>query len=582
MTLIAGVVCRAELGTYPEISSDSIKASLTRRGTDPLLEFKTEASYIAKLDVGAFREPAVYEDRLGRQTLVTGEPLLLSDSEEHNGRLSDTKIIHEAISSGDWRPLAHAQGVFAGVSYSVSSRTLTLLTDKLGIRPLYFYADADHVYFSSVLRVLEAIPGVRKRIDLRAATEVVGFGYPLDDRTGYLDVFLLRPGEVVTVTKDRVSREFYWRWDAATSDPAPEEQNLDDLYTRFNRAVSRRLGSDKATAAFLSGGLDSRCVVAALASRAARTFTFNFAQSGTLDAVLGNGFAEQIGTTHVHIPKDPGDLTPDYSGKMAAAWSGVRQSEVPHVERPQIVWSGEGGSVALGHVHLNERLVALMRSGDVSRSIEDFFKNESIVLPAKLYKSKAFAELKDVLTRGAREELSRFNCADPARNFYLFLLHNDQRRKLSHHFENIDLHRLEFQLPFFDSDLISSILSIPIDRCLRHKLYNKWLTRFPAVVAATPWQSYPNHEPCPHLLPEGLAYQWASGYQSNERRAKRRSTYLMASKALGSPRFPAQFLDKQRLRAAAWAHLLGWRDCEHIIRAADIYLSFLEHCEDPQ
>lgn len=574
------MVCRTEIGTFPEAGADSIKASISRRDTDPLVEFKTDTSYIAKLDIGAFREPAVFDDGSGRQTLVAGEPLLQSFSDGNGGRFSDTKIIHEAMSAGDWRVLTRAQGVFAGASYSSNSRTLTLFTDKLGVRPLYFSVTADHVYFSSVLRVIESLPGVRKRIDVRAATEVVGFGYPLDDRTGYLDVFLLRPGEVVTITKDTVSRQFYWRWDAASQDPVSEEQGLHNLYTKFNRAVSRRLGSDKATVAFLSGGLDSRCVVAALSLSGARMFTFNFARSGTLDAVLGNEFAERWGTTHVHIPKDPGDLTPDYSAKMAEAWSGVSRCAEPPVERPQIVWSGEGGSVALGHVHLNERLVELMRSGDVSGAIEDFFKNESIELPARLYKSKAFAELNDVLTRGAREELSRFNCEDPARNFYLFLLHNDQRRKLSRHFENVDLHRLEFQLPFFDSDFISSILSIPIDKCLRHKLYNKWLAHFPPEVTSIPWQSYPRHEPCPHLLPDGLAYQWSSEHQSNERRAKRTSTYLMASKALGSKRFPAHFLDKSRLRAAAWAHLLGWRDCEHIIRAADIYLSFLEHCED--
>jgi len=66
------------------------------------------------------------------------------------------------------------------------------MADKLGIRPLYFWADDDVIVFASALRILEELPLVPKQMDLRAVTELVGLGAPLADRTPYSGISLLR------------------------------------------------------------------------------------------------------------------------------------------------------------------------------------------------------------------------------------------------------------------------------------------------------------------------------------------------------------------------------------------------------
>src|SRR5260370_23796037 len=163
------------------------------------------------------------------------------------------------------------------------------------------------------------------------------------------------------------------------------------------------------------------------------------------------------------------------------------------VERPRLVWSGEGGSVLLGHVHLSEEIVKLMRAGRTDDAIDEYLQREQAHVPAKLFKPQIVCALRDVIKQGIREELNKLRTDDPGRAFYLFLIQNDQRRKLARHFENIDQHRLEFQLPFFDCEFLLSVIAPPIDLCLRHRFYVKLLAPFPAAVTAGPWQTYPTH-----------------------------------------------------------------------------------------
>jgi len=177
-----------------------------------------------------------------------------------------------------------------------------------------------------------------------------------------------------------------------------------------------------------------------------------------------------------------------------------------------------------------------------------------------------------------REELGALTATDAGRNFYLFLMLNDQRRKLALHFENLDLHRLEFQLPFFDGAFLEAVIATPLDWCLRHKLYVKWLSLFPPVVTAVPWQAYPGHEPCPLPIPASLAYQWDEKYQTNESVARKRRVLRNASEVLRSAHFPDQILNKRNLRLATWIHSTGWRDYQYAIEAAETYYKFAKNC----
>jgi hypothetical protein len=247
-------------------------------------------------------------------------------------------------------------------------------------------------------------------------------------------------------------------------------------------------------------------------------------------------------------------------------------------ERPQIVWSGESGSGLLGGVGLSESVVALMRAGRVDSAVAEYLEVGQRNIPLKLFRPEILESVRAVSKQGISEELDKLHAEDAGRNFYLFLMHTDQRRNMMRHFENIDLHRLEFQMPFFDAGFLTAVMATPIDWLLKHRFYIKWLSLLPTPVTAVPWQAYPGHEPCPLPVPADLAYQWDDSYRAEEDAAQKQKVIEQASELLRSVDFPDQILNKNKFRLVTWLHTRGWRDYRYAIESAQTYHLYSQKC----
>jgi hypothetical protein len=113
---------------------------------------------------------------------------------------------------------------------------------------------------------------------------------------------------------------------------------------------------------------------------------------------------------------------------------------------------------------------------------------------------------------GVRKELESIAPKNTGRRLFLFYLLNDQMRHLYRHFEDIDLHAVEFAMPFFDMDFLSLVVASPVGMFLRHRLYNRWLSCFKTPAASVPWQAYPGHEAGHLPLPAGIRSQWSNDW----------------------------------------------------------------------
>jgi hypothetical protein len=244
------------------------------------------------------------------------------------------------------------------------------------------------------------------------------------------------------------------------------------------------------------------------------------------------------------------------------------------VEQPRLVWSGDGGSVGLGHVYLTEEIVTLMRQGRIAEAIESYQRHNRVGLPKRVFVRGQRERVRGLPHAGILEELSKLRSFDEGRRFHLFLMANDQRRHLAAFYENLDLGRFEMVTPFFDSEFLKVILSSRIDGFLRHRSYSRWLEEYPPEVRATPWQAYPGHEPCPVPLPEGLRGQWDSWYGRQESQGLLRQNLAIGKKVLSDPRFPEWLLDRKILRLAVWLTSLGLSDYSYLFKAASIFTRY--------
>ena len=147
------------------------------------------------------------------------------------------------------------------------------------------------------------------------------------------------------------------------------------------------------------------------------------------------------------------------------------------------------------------------------------------------------------------------------------------------HFGAIDQHRLEYQMPFNDSEFLEYVTGIAVEPCLYHHFYVKWLSFFSAEVSAVPWQAYPGHVPCPVSVPKSLPDQWTAPVSSSYQAALKADLLRRSSVMLSDKAFPRPVLRKSYLRLMRWAWKLNLRNYGYALRAALKYFRYWKTAE---
>ena len=569
MSIFAGVFARRPHPQLPTGALDELRRAISRRHGETVSMHSTDRVALVEVEVAKLDASYRRIEQAGAVTVIAGQPLL------EPGPMSDTERLHTILAARDWTALRGARGTYCAAHIEEGPpASLTLVADRLGVRPLYYWVGDEVVVFATALRILEELSFVPKVLDVRAATESVAFDFPLGDRTPYVGIRVLLDGELATIDGTSARRERYWRWSDCRVEATDPAQTAAELHAVFMEGIDRRANGDGAANAFLSGGLDSRTIVAALRERGLQVSTFNFSDAGAQDALLGAAFAQAAGAQHHERRPGPGPVR--WSAMMADA---LAESPDAARERPRIVWSGDGGSVGLGHVYLTPPIVAALQAGDRDGAARAFLAGEQIAVPRRLIRPELRARLGALPFDAVREELAAQRTGDAIRDFYLFLMANDQRRHLVAHFEAMDEHRLEFQLPFFDAAFIERVVRSPGEQYLYHRMYTRWLRHFPPSTTSVPWQTYPGHDPCPLPLPADASYQWDARDSTARRRARaaRLAHRRGAAAVLRSPSFAAPLLDRSFLWTAVWVERLRLRDMCHVLAAAESYQAWWDH-----
>lgn len=578
MTLFAGALRMDADCALPSDLKASLRQHLRREPDDrgSLASFDGQGMFLVKWDSGAFNEPAWREPGDGTLCTLVGDPLLATSGTRSN-RIAQIAQLARPDGELNDHALAQTRGAFAMAAFSASTRTLTLATDMIGLRSVYYSLQDGFLIFASALRILESMPGIARKPSPAGMVESCVFGFPLAERTPYANISVLRECQKLTVSPGgMIELKHYYDWTIAGPTPSEPMAAAQALFAEFQEGLRLRLASDRRVYAFLSGGMDSRAIVSSLASMDCEIEALNFSPDASQDQVYARRFAETLGT-QCRLSFLPRDDNPNFSMLAFNAKTRLEREVAVHVDRPVFLWSGDGGSVGLGHVYMDEGMLRLAQRGDFQGALAHFLSFNGLSLPIKVLSSKSRDALQQLISANALSEISRYPRADAGRRLYLFLLFNDQRRHLFKHFESIDQHGLEFLLPFYDTHFLRRVADTPAAWGVLHKLYAMWFEHLNPAARSTPWQTYPGHQPCPVKGDESLSYQWAgrnrdAGLTRSERLSAGR---YLAKQALG-PSLPAIF-SRSRLLLAAALHATGLRDCGHILVMLETYRRLSTH-----
>ncbi|MFI7039352.1 asparagine synthase (glutamine-hydrolyzing) [Microbispora rosea] len=234
---------------------------------------------------------------------------------------SDTEVVLEAYLEWGEDFVSRLNGMYAFAIWDARREELLLVRDRMGIKPLYYYPTANGVLFGSEPKAILANPLAERVVDADGLREILAF-VKTPECAVFRGMYEVRPGQVVKVRREGLSKRRYWRLEA--------REHTDDLQTTIRTVrellddiVERQLISDVPLCTLLSGGLDSSAVTAlaarALASQGGvRSFSVDFAgysenfqaddMRDTPDTPYVHDVVRHVGSDHTDIVLDSADL----------------------------------------------------------------------------------------------------------------------------------------------------------------------------------------------------------------------------------------------------------------------------------
>ena len=288
---------------------------------------------------------------------------------------SDTEVLLAAIAHrGLTSALDAVVGMFAFALWDRATRTLTLVRDHLGQKPMYFGRIGPAFAFASELKAFAAHPDFRPQVDRGALALFLRHQYVPAPHTIWSDVFKLPAGSRLSLHLAKGSLadmdlfpQIQRHWCLRTvaergSDPAgrlTDGAALDRLDQLLNAAVEDCMIADVPLGAFLSGGIDSSLLVALMQRHAARpvkTFTIGFAEAAFDEAGHARHVARHLGTEHTELYVTPEEARatipqlPEMFDEPLSDPSQIPTFHVARLARMQVTacLSGDGGDEVFG------------------------------------------------------------------------------------------------------------------------------------------------------------------------------------------------------------------------------------------
>lgn len=208
----------------------------------------------------------------------------------HFASQSDTEVIVHSYEEWGVRCVERLQGMFAFAVYdsrpgpdevgddSVHAR-LFLARDRLGIKPLYYWQEENHLLFASELRALLSSGKISRRLSIEGLYTYLAFGSVQEPLTIISDVYSVPPASYLQIevldSQLMISQSRYW----SPPDPGSTEPSSEEIRLWLSEATRAHLISDVPLGSFLSGGIDSGSIVALssqILTEPLRTFTLAF------------------------------------------------------------------------------------------------------------------------------------------------------------------------------------------------------------------------------------------------------------------------------------------------------------------
>jgi asparagine synthase (glutamine-hydrolysing) len=270
---------------------------------------------------------------------------------------TDTEVIVHLYEEFGEACVEQLRGMFGFAIWDDRQKTLFIARDRVGIKPIYYWASDECLVFGSEIKAILADPSVRPEVQSEMIDRFLAFYYLPGEETLFRNIYKLAPGHCMTVKDGRIRIRQYWdlRFAVRQRSLRQAEQELVHL---LEESVQLHMISDVPVGFLLSGGVDSTAMLGfavGKTDKALKSFTLGFSSPDVVDErPYARLAAQRYGSEHHEMTissHEFADFLPRYAWYMeepvceptAIALYYVTRMAREHVK---VLISGEGGDEA--------------------------------------------------------------------------------------------------------------------------------------------------------------------------------------------------------------------------------------------
>jgi len=213
-------------------------------------------------------------------------PRLMQSEVRFRGH-SDTETLINHFAKTGLPGLSQLKGIFGFAIWDRKERELILARDQLGVKQVYYWDNGRSIVFASEIKAILANNAYKPRANHQAIGDYFHFHTPIDDRTFFDGIKVLRPGEFLRIRRNgSKTLESYLNEEDYTPFTQHVSEISSELSSTLRNVINNQLMSDVPLGCFLSGGIDSTLVAKFSADSLngqLKTFGCYYKEAGTLD-----------------------------------------------------------------------------------------------------------------------------------------------------------------------------------------------------------------------------------------------------------------------------------------------------------
>ena len=437
--------------------------------------FKTDKIAASRLHLGHIGEATSPIEKHGVFVWVEGETYNLNEIQNEFefevGESFATAIINTYQKGYLESFLNKIDGYFCASLYDSKTNQVKLISDRYGMRMLYWYFFKGQFAWASEVKGILALNCIDQTIDPLSFDCFMELGYLLGEHTWFSHIKLIKPATVLTYDLNRgdVYQEYYWKWSEIKPNNLSFNQAVDELGKRFIKAVERRFNPNEKIGIALSGGLDSRAIFAAtnLINKDFNGYAYTFGVEECDDIQIAKQVIKNSNWIHEEFYFTDKNW---FDSRIDKIWNTDGMLDMMHMhgseflddisKKVSINLHGYSGDAILGGVFLNQ--IPLNERAN-KENIQSIFKQ--------------FSDLVSF-----NDDFYDINCVEP-------ILQMNRVRRFTAMGTVNSLIKVDQRKPFFDNQLIELIFSLPDEYRVNNRLYSAMLHKFfPLYFNSIPWQ----------------------------------------------------------------------------------------------